>query len=196
MLHTIKGIRAFDTSAAFTGNTKSLARFGMSIFLLNLLPFIQFSVILLYSLQYLEVNILSILIIFALSISIFGFDKIFQSMLVRSRHRLYSEAELKAILVSSEHIKRKFDSHYFQLLVPGLLYIFIPLGFLVLEFDLVAGLIIIFFTSAASLSGWYHWRNAATAPKINDKPWRVITAVRAQSRRSVAASVSSLGIEY
>jgi len=158
MLHTLKGLHAFDTSAAFAANKKSLLRFALSVAFLNLLPFLHFSVILLYLLHYLQLNIFSILTIFALSISIFGFDKVFHAILVRFSGRLYTAAEFESVMKFSNDMKRKFASHYLQFLVPGLLYILIPLGLLLLEFEKVSGIATIIGSAAGAVIVWHRWR--------------------------------------
>ena len=158
MLHTLKGIHAFDTSAAFTANRKALFRFAMSVIFLNLFPFLHFSIILLYLLNYLVVDIFSILLVFSLSISIFGFDKVFHAMLIRGRTRFYTESEFESVLKFSDSTRRKFESNFLQFLVPGLLYILVPLGLLMLEFELVSGLAIIFGSITGSIIVWYWWR--------------------------------------
>jgi hypothetical protein len=158
MLHTLKGLRAFDTTAAFTGNAKPLARFALSILFLNLLPFLHFSIILLYLLHYLHTDIFSILLVFAMSISIFGYDKVFHAMLIRGSKRLYTESELESVVNFSDSMRRKFASHYLQSLIPGLLYVLVPLGLLLLAFDAVWGLIIISCSIIGSFIVWYRWR--------------------------------------
>lgn len=168
MLHTLKGLHAFDTSAAYTGNPKSLMRFVLSIVFLNLLPFLHFSIILLYLLHYLEVNILSILLVFALSISIFGFDKIFHAILIRGNKRLYTKSEYESVINFSDSMRKKFASHYLQFLIPGLLYVLVPLGLLLLEFDKVSGLIIISCSILGALVVWHRWRTASVR-KVNER---------------------------
>jgi len=159
MLHTLKGLQAFDTTAAFTGNPKSLARFALSILMLNLLPFLYFSVILLYLLHYLRIDIFSILLVFALSISIFGFDKVFHAILIKSRKKLYTEFELESVINYNEGMSRKFASHYLQSLIPGLLYILVPLGLLLGAFDVLSGVILVSCSIIGSFIVWYRWRH-------------------------------------
>lgn len=159
MLHTIRGIRAFDTSAALTANPRSVMRFVLSILFLNLFPFLHFSIILLYLLHYLELNIISILTVFALSISIFGFDKVFHAMLIRGSGRLYTEPELESVKHFSDSARRKFASHYLQYLIPGLLYILVPLGLLLLQFDRASGIATIAGAIVGSLVIWLRWRS-------------------------------------
>ena len=168
MLHTLKGIHAFDTAAAFTGNPKSLMRFALSILFLNLLPFLHFSIILLYLLHYLEVSIFSILLVFALSISIFGFDKIFHAMLIGSSKRLYTESEFESVINFSDSMRKKFASHYLQFLMPGLLYVLVPLGLLLFEFDKVSGLVIISCSILGASVVWHRWRSTSMH-KINER---------------------------
>jgi len=168
MLHTLKGLHAFDTAAAYTGNPKSLIRFVLSIVFLNLLPFLHFSIILLYLLHYLEVNILSILMVFSLSISIFGFDKIFHAILIRGSNQLYTKSEFDSVINFSDSMRRKFASHYLQFLIPGLLYVLVPLGLLLLEFDKVSGLIVISSSIIGALLVWHQWRTAS-ARKLTEK---------------------------
>ncbi|HLG37206.1 MAG TPA: hypothetical protein VI338_03665 [Nitrososphaera sp.] len=160
MLHTIRGIRAFDTSSAFTGGAKPLRRFILSIIVLNFLPFIYFSVILLYLLQFLEVSILSILVVFGLSIGIFGFDKIFHAFLVRYKSSFYTSGEMESILGNGngQNIARKFSCHYLQYLIPGVLYIVVPLGFLLVEFDAIMGISTIVGSALAGFAIWHYWR--------------------------------------
>jgi hypothetical protein len=136
-----------------------LTRFALSVIFLNLLPFLHFSIILLYLLHYLEVNIFSVLIVFALSISIFGFDKVFHAILIRNSRRLYTKSEFESVMRFSDSKRKKFSLHYLQLLIPGLLYIQIPLGLLLLEFDKVFGLAIIFGSIAGALAVWYLWHS-------------------------------------
>ena len=167
MLHTLRGLAAFDTSAAYKGNPKSLMRFVLSIIFLNLLPFLHFSIILLYLLHNLEVNILTILIIFSLSISIFGFDKIFHALLIRGRNKLYTKSELESVTSYSDNMRKKFSSHYLQFLVPGLLYVLIPLALLLLEFDKLLGLILISCSVGGALLVWHRGRTGSA--KILDE---------------------------
>jgi hypothetical protein len=162
MLHTLKGIRAFDTSAAFTGNKQPLIRFAMSVVFLNLLPFLQFSIIILYALQNLDLNIFSILIVFGLSIGIFGFDKVFHAILIKERKRLYEDAELETVVGYSSALARRFSSHYLQYLIPGVLYISVPLGALLLLFDASIGVALLVTSIAMSLVVWTHWRKSLT----------------------------------
>ncbi len=170
MLHTLKGIRAFDTSSAFTGNAKPLRRFVLSIVFLNFLPFIHFSMILLYLLQNLELSIYSILVVFGLSIGIFGFDKIFHAILSRYRNSLYTTSELESILRNYDNAGRKFSFHYLQNLVPGLLYIFVPLGFLIYGFNWIIGVVIIVASIVAGFVTWYRWKGTMITPKVDERP--------------------------
>ncbi len=163
MLHTLKGLHAFDTSAAFAANRKSLLRFALSVVFLNLLPFLHFSIILLYLLQYLELDIFSVLTIFALSISIFGFDKVFHAILIRFSGKLYTAQEFESVTKFGENMKRKFASHYLQFLIPGLLYILIPLGLLLLEFEKVSGLATILGSAACAVIVWHRWRSLSVS---------------------------------
>jgi len=168
MLHTIRGIRAFDTSAAFTADPRSLRRFVLSVLFLNLFPFLHFSIILLYLLHYLALNIFSILVVFALSISIFGFDKIFHTTLIRFNGMLYTSSEYQSVIKHSESAARKFSSHYLQYLIPGLLYILVPLGLLLLQFDLASGIVTIVGTVAGSFVAWHRWRSKSD-PRPNEQ---------------------------
>jgi hypothetical protein len=169
MLHTLKGIRAFDTSAAFTGKPAPLARFAMSIAFLNLLPFLEFSIIILYALENLQLNILSILLVFGLSIGIFGFDKIFHALLIGAKTRLYNGGELESVCGLNDALARKFSSHYLQFLVPGLLYIFVPIGLLLLlTFDIFTGIMIIISTILSSVLLWIQWRRHLSIAVRND----------------------------
>jgi hypothetical protein len=161
MLHTLKGLHAFDTSAAFTANPKSLMRFALSVLFLNLLPFLHFSIILLYLLRYLQVDIFSILLVFALSISIFGFDKIFHAILIRGSNRLYTSSEFESVISFSDSMRRKFASHYLQFLIPGLLYVLVPLGMLLFEFDKLSGLLVISGSILGTVVVWHRWRSAS-----------------------------------
>ena len=167
MLHTIRGIRAFDTSAAFTADPRSLRRFVLSILFLNLLPFLHFSIILLYLLHYLALNIFSILVVFALSISVFGFDKVFHTMLIRFNGMLYTSSEYQSV-INSESAARKFSSHYLQYLIPGLLYILVPLGLLLLQFDLASGIVTIVGIVAGSFVAWHRWHSDSD-PRPNEQ---------------------------
>ena len=169
MLHALKGMHAFDTSAVFTGDAKPVARFAISVFFLNLLPFLYFSIVLLYFLQDLQVNIFTILVVFALSLSIFGFNKIFYSILVSGKSRLYTPSELESVTRFSGSIERKFSSHYLQFLIPGILYILVPIGMLALALDIPTGAAIIAASIGGSIAAWYRWRRSALTAKAVKK---------------------------
>jgi hypothetical protein len=99
-----------------------------------------------------------------LSISIFGFDKIFHAILVRHVTALYTEAEVASIS-ANENIKKKFSYHYFQFLVPGALYVAIPIALLATIFNAGIGLSAIVISAVGTVAAWYRWRNVLRANK-------------------------------
>lgn len=146
MLTLCRGLHAFDTSAAFAGDRRALARVLLSISLLNAVPFFYFALTFINLIIPLSVEIFSIFVVLALSLSVFGFYKILYSVLVAMKERLYyaqNETNLKGYYPydADRKIVTEFDRHYMQHLVPGILYVFVPLCLTLVYYNVALGIV-------------------------------------------------------
>lgn len=129
MLSFSGGIRAFDTTPVFKGNKKNIARFTISILILNVIPFAYFSVILVYGLRLLgDVDFPKVIVTMGLALGVFGFSRIYYAIVTAGKNILYEKGELNQI----KELKRDniigYQYHHTQYLFPGLMYLLIPIG--------------------------------------------------------------------
>ena len=135
LLHFSGGVRAFDTTALLKRNRKNIFRLTISIILLNVLPFGYFSIILLWALPSISefnditwLNVVRVSVTLALALAVIGFYRIYYSVTVAYQKKLYTSAELKQIIDTKKDSSWEFRYHHTQFLIPGLLYIAIPIG--------------------------------------------------------------------
>ncbi len=148
MLSLCRGLHAFDSSSAFKGERKAFARILVSISLINVIPFSYFAITFIYFVMPLPLNIFSVFVVLGLSLSVFGFYKILYGVLVGFKRRLYNELNEDNVkgyypYDSDRKIMTEFDRHPMHHLVPGALYIFIPLGLLAFYYSLMAAIVLL-----------------------------------------------------
>lgn len=140
MLVTSNPIRPFDSADFFAGNRQSGYRLGLAIFLLNIAPFLYFISILNklnFDLPPFPDYIFLILIIFSLSLSVFGYAKIFYSIIIAKREKFYSERDFQRLIKKNPEQKKGFSRHYSQHLYPGFLYVTLPIEFYFTYTDII-----------------------------------------------------------
>ena len=162
MLDSVKYLAPFKTSTAFK-ESKVFGRLMVAIITLNVFPVIHF-VYFLFNLQKIQVDgnfvwfdlpvgyIAPVLEVFALSLSVYGFVRLFNLIVALKPKSFYTESEIERLSVTDHHVhfKRDWSQQFFvfifYFLVPIIgfylikdwkfaLWLFIPLGvFIVLAY--------------------------------------------------------------
>lgn len=129
MLSFAGGIRAFDTTPVYKGNIRPIARFTISVLILNLAPFGYFALILVYGLPVLgNFDFPKVIVTLALAIGVFGFSRIYYAVVTAGQRILYAKGELEQIKILKRDNVIGYHYHHTQYLFPGLMYILVPLG--------------------------------------------------------------------
>ena len=123
------GIRAFDTATAFNAHLEAIARFALAVIFINIIPFAYFTILLFYGIPKMNYDTWSIMVVFALSLSVFGFSRIYYGIILGGKNHFYYKDEVDRMLKEKSQDKLDFSRHFSQQLFPGLLYVLIPLGF-------------------------------------------------------------------
>lgn len=129
MLGFAGGIRAFDTATSFNAHLEAFARFALAVIFINIIPFAYFTIFLFYGIPKMNYDPWSIMVVFALSLSVFGFSRIYYGIILAGKNHLYYKNEMDRMLEERPQERLGFSRHFSQQFFPGLLYISIPIGF-------------------------------------------------------------------
>ena len=129
MLHFSGGIQAFDTTPVFKLNVRNIARYTISIFILNIAPFAYFALMLVYGLRLMgDFDIYKVIVTLGLAVGVIGFYRIYYAIVTAGKNILYSKGELDQIKKLKHDNFVGYEYHHTQYLFPGLMYIAIPIG--------------------------------------------------------------------
>ncbi|MDD5369035.1 MAG: hypothetical protein PHQ40_08120 [Anaerolineaceae bacterium] len=115
----------FDTSSMFIGESRAWKRFFASLIILNILPIGL--LFLLYQMIPSETNWPSIIAAAVASLSVFGFHRILHAVVASEKYfcHFFTEIQVEEVRKRGEFKQpQTFWAHF----LPGILYIFIPMG--------------------------------------------------------------------
>lgn len=130
MLNSSNSIKPFNAELAFRGNKEAFYRFLISVSLLNFLPILHLAFFLISLKELQEISIQNVFVVFLLAFSVFGYAKIYYSVITNKnkegKYRFYSRIEFEKIVEKNPEQKIGFNRHFLRHLVPGCLYVIIP----------------------------------------------------------------------
>lgn len=130
MLESMKNLAPFKTSVAFK-DTRVFHRLLLSVFVLNILPVLYFTIFLL-NLRYTRLDIYPIFVTFSLSLGVYSFARLYTTIIIFFKEKFYTCDELVSYCHSkrfedlritiNRHWSQEFFAFCYYLLIPTFLF--------------------------------------------------------------------------